>query len=73
MPDVLAWSEFRLLIKFSRQIFDVYQIKKETHHLELLNSQEDHKWQATLVNISAKVCQVLLPYMSFENLASKLC
>ena len=22
----------------------IYPTKKETHHLELLNSQEDHKW-----------------------------
>ena len=39
---------------------NVYPTKKETHHLELFNSQEDHKGKASLVYISAKVCQVLL-------------
>ena len=39
--------------------------KKETHHLELFYFQEDHKGHASLVYISAKVCQVLLRYTSF--------
>ena len=39
--------------------------KKETHHLELCNYQEDHKRYASLVFISSKVCQVLLRDTSF--------
>ena len=43
----------------------IYPTKKETHHLELFISQEDHKGYASLVCISAKVCQVLLRHTSF--------
>ena len=43
----------------------IYPTKKETHHLELFNSQEDHKGEASLVCISAKVCQMLLRHTSF--------
>ena len=45
--------------------FNYISDKKETHHLELFNSQEDHKGYASLVYISSKVCQVLLRYTSF--------
>ena len=45
--------------------FKYIPTKKETHHLELFISQEDHKGYASLVCISAKVCQVLLRHTSF--------
>ena len=54
---ILSFNVFNLYI--------VYPTKKETHHLELFNSQEDHKGYASLVCISAKVCEVLLRHTSF--------
>ena len=44
---------------------DLYPTKKETHHLKLFNSQENHKRYANLVYISAKVCQLLLRHTPF--------
>ena len=49
----------------------LYPTKKETHHLELFNSQEDQKGKASLVCISAKVCQVLLHHTSYANWRQK--
>ena len=41
--------------------------KKETHHVELINSQEDHKWWISFVYIGLKVCQLLNHYTSFAT------
>ena len=45
--------------------FSINPTKKETHHLELFNSQEDYEGLASLVYISAKVYQVLLRHTYF--------
>ena len=45
--------------------------KKETHHIELFNSQEDHKGLASLVYISAKVMSGTAVLHVFCNQASK--
>ena len=41
--------------------------KKETHHVELINSQKDYKRWTSFVYIGSKVCQLLLHYTSFAT------
>ena len=45
----------------------IYLTKKETHHLELINSQKDHKQWTSFVYIGSKVYQLLLHYTSFAT------
>ena len=53
----------------------LYPKKKETHHLELMTSQKDHKRWTSFVYIGSKVCQLLLHCTSFatrgENVSKK--
>ena len=45
--------------------------KKETHHVELINSQEDHKWLTSFFYIVPKVCQLLNHFTSFATRGQK--
>ena len=47
--------------------------KKETQHLELINSQKDHKRWTSFVYIGSKVCQLLLHYISFATRGGQTC
>ena len=38
----------------------IYTTKTETHHVELINSQTDHKRWTSFVYIGPEVCQLLL-------------
>ena len=77
-PKLLPWNSSltheiakrrQLLRNWVIKLFQIYmRQKKETHLLEMFNSQEDHMSYASLVYISVNVCQVLL-----RHKASKLC
>ena len=49
----------------------IYPTRKEKQHIEVINSQEDHKQWTSFVFISSKVYQLLLQYTSFATRGPK--
>ena len=46
--------------------------KKETHHVEPINSQEDPKWWTSFVYIGPEVCQLLNHYTYINCVKNKI-
>ena len=41
--------------------------KKETDHVELINSQKDHNGWTSFIHTGSNVCQLVLQYTSFAT------